>query len=407
MSISYRCWGIARDFGPYISMVSPWLENGSLTACLRKYKDIILSDRLRLLEDITSGLHYLVHGDLTPNNVLLNDERRAVLTDFGLSSMLVDQGHSYLQRSCAQPGAVRYAAPELLNPNNTSIQPDTRSEVLSGHEPWADIKHEICIIFKVADGATPQMPVNSQISDAHWHLIDQCFTPLGATPPRPSTGKILTFLENKLQPEVSIAVIPSTGCSNEDEATTSFHDDVCIQMHSLLTIQTTVGTPQPTDPLKTSSTVDITQPIASPSHNLPSAIRNKGKGPAMGSQRTRKFISSLFRRSKSAQLDKKIKAQSTSIERDAATTFTIATNSLTRVQNFAVPPGGLGWQIGVLKTQKVAVKSVKALRMVTKRALEMPKKPSWWKSNAGCLCSTTIFCLYTVLQLSSALTFPV
>ncbi|OAX31799.1 kinase-like protein [Rhizopogon vinicolor AM-OR11-026] len=311
--------GIARDFGPYISMVSPWLENGSLTAYLRKYKDITLSDRLRLLEDITSGLHYLhgvqvVHGDLTPNNVLLNDERSAVLTDFGLSSMLVDQGHSYLQRSCAQPGAIRYTAPELLNPNSRSIQPDTRSDVysfgcltfqvLSGHEPWADIKHEICIIFKVAHGATPQRPANSQISDAHWHLIEQCFTPLGATPPRPSTGEILTFLESELQSKVSIAVISSTECSNEDEATTSFQDDMCIQTHSLLTIQTTVSTPQSTDPLATSPTVGIAQPVISP-HNLPSGIRDKGKGPAMGSQRTGKFISSLFRRSKSAQLGKK------------------------------------------------------------------------------------------------------
>jgi serine/threonine protein kinase len=41
--------GIARNFGPYISMVSPWLENGSLTVYLRKYKDITLSDRLRLV----------------------------------------------------------------------------------------------------------------------------------------------------------------------------------------------------------------------------------------------------------------------------------------------------------------------------------------------------------------------
>ena len=90
----------------------------------------------------------VVHGDLTPvrrdisrplfsisshfsqNNVLVNDEKRAVLTDFGLSSMLADQGHSYLQRSCAQPGAIRYSAPELLMPN-TSLQPDTRSDVYS------------------------------------------------------------------------------------------------------------------------------------------------------------------------------------------------------------------------------------------------------------------------------------
>ncbi|KAJ8591683.1 kinase-like protein [Rhizopogon salebrosus TDB-379] len=158
--------GIVRDFGPYISMVSPWLEHGSLTVYLRKHKDLCLSDRLRLLEDITSGLHYLhgvsvVHGDLTPNNVLLDGENRAVLTDFGLSSKLVGQGHTYLQRSCAQPGAVRYAAPELLC-SNEPIQPDTRSDVysfgclalqvLSGHMPWADVEYERIVVFKMHIG---------------------------------------------------------------------------------------------------------------------------------------------------------------------------------------------------------------------------------------------------------------
>jgi hypothetical protein len=41
--------GIARDFGVYISMVSPWLEKGSLTMYLRAHKDLGLSDRHRLV----------------------------------------------------------------------------------------------------------------------------------------------------------------------------------------------------------------------------------------------------------------------------------------------------------------------------------------------------------------------
>jgi serine/threonine protein kinase len=101
------------------------------------------------LLDFDLAVHsvHAVHGDLTTvrrniscslsistlslqNNVLLNDEKRAMLTDFGLSSMLADQGHSYLQRSHAQPGAVRYCAPELLNPS-VSIKPNTRSDVYS------------------------------------------------------------------------------------------------------------------------------------------------------------------------------------------------------------------------------------------------------------------------------------
>jgi serine/threonine protein kinase len=192
----------------------------------------------------------VVHGDLTPvrwdisepffcisqpfsqNNVLLDGDNRAVLTDFGLSSKLVDQGHTYLQRSCAQPGAVRYAAPELLC-SNEPIQPDTRSDVysfgclalqvgfqclrsclgvdgslqvLSGHMPWADVEYERIVMFKVINGETPQRPDKSQISDAHWHLIQPCLSRLGATPPRPSTSEILTFLGKELQSEGIISL---------------------------------------------------------------------------------------------------------------------------------------------------------------------------------------------------------
>lgn len=101
--------------------------------------------------DVVHGIP-VVHGDLTPvrcvilesfdsillpysqNNVLLNDEKRAVLTDFGLSSMLGDiTGFSYLERSCAQPGAIRYSTPELLilGESDASIRPDIRSDVYS------------------------------------------------------------------------------------------------------------------------------------------------------------------------------------------------------------------------------------------------------------------------------------
>ncbi|KAG0701590.1 kinase-like domain-containing protein [Suillus ampliporus] len=207
--------GITRGFSPYISMVSPWFENGSLTAYLRKYEGITLLDRLRLLEDITSGLHYLhgvpvVHGDLTPNNVLLNNEKRAVLTDFGLSSMLENVTNlSYLKRSCAQAGAIRYSAPELLREAEEPIQPDIQSDiysfgclalkVLSGNEPWADVRHELSIIIKVVEGHTPRRPTSGPILDAHWRLIQRCFVLPGAMPARPSTHEILEFLELQLE----------------------------------------------------------------------------------------------------------------------------------------------------------------------------------------------------------------
>ncbi|KAG1865403.1 kinase-like domain-containing protein [Suillus subluteus] len=287
--------GIARGFSPSISMVSPWCENGSLAAYLQKHKGITVSDRLRLLQDVTSGLHYLhsirmVHGDLTPNNVLLNNEKRAVLTDFGLSSMLGDiTGFSYVERSCAQPGAIRYSAPELLisTDSDTSIQPDIRSDVysfgclalkvLSGNEPWADVKHWRFIIIKVTDGHTQQRPTHSPVLDEHWRLIQRCFLQPGA---RPSTRDILKFLEAELQSEDQkfSAVNQTTKFANRNEATSFGY-------------KTTVNTSHLTHGSGTSRPITAAnQHIASTSSSFIPDIPDKGQGSA------RKFSLNVFRR---------------------------------------------------------------------------------------------------------------
>ncbi|KAG1731193.1 kinase-like domain-containing protein [Suillus paluster] len=442
--------GIARGFSPSISMVSPWFENGSLMVYLRKHEGITLSDRLRLLEDVTSGLHYLhgvpvVHGDLTPNNVLLNNDKRAVLTDFGLSSVLGDiTGRSYLQRSCAQPGALRYSAPELLNlrESDASIPPDTQSDVysfgclalkvLSGSEPWADVRHERFIIIRVAEGHTPQRPDSGPILDAHWRLIQQCFVPPGAMPARPSTGDILNFLKIELQLEdqkVSV-VNRSNKCFNGDEVATS------------LQYKTTVSKIPLTDAFGTSSIVNTNQHIASPLSNLTPGIPSKGKD---SSEMTRKFNLNFLRRnnvqkggrttySQCTTRTKYLKQaglpRGTNIERETMSPFTvIATASLTRVQDFAVPPGGLGdtfqciLRNGAFKKEKVAVKSIKVrdddeesirrARIVSpsdtvKISTLIPRhiRSSWRKCKVGCLSATKIYCLSTVLQRGSVLAFP-
>ncbi|KAG2126827.1 kinase-like domain-containing protein [Suillus clintonianus] len=304
-------------------MVSPWFENGSLAAYLQKHEDITLSVRLRLLEDVTLGLDYLhgvpvVHGDLTPNNVLLNDDKRAILTDFGLSTMLGDiTGSPYLQRSCAQAGVIRYSAPELLK---ESTRPDPRSDiysfgcltlkVLSGNEPWANIKSSTSIVIKMADGYTPQRPACGPILDAHWRLIKRCFSLPGA---RPSTRDILKFLKTELESEdqkVSVVNRP-TECSNGEPMTSSKHKSTAKTASSLI-----------------------------------SGVHDKGASP------TRRFsFDIIFRRNSVPSVD---------------TSAVFAEDSLKMVPNFALPLGGLGdtfqctLRNKAFKKEKiVAVKSIK------------------------------------------------
>jgi len=53
------------------------------------------SSRLQLIQGIAQGIHYLhgkniVHMDLKPNNILLDANMNAKITDFGLSMMFID-----------------------------------------------------------------------------------------------------------------------------------------------------------------------------------------------------------------------------------------------------------------------------------------------------------------------------
>jgi serine/threonine protein kinase len=66
--------------------------------------------------DIADGLKYLhdnnvVHGDLHGSNVLVDDNERALLSDFGRAKVIGHQGYStYLVAGCAE-----FMAPELLS----------------------------------------------------------------------------------------------------------------------------------------------------------------------------------------------------------------------------------------------------------------------------------------------------
>ncbi|KAG1842853.1 kinase-like domain-containing protein [Suillus subalutaceus] len=95
-------WGIATGFGP------------------SNHNDLTAPDRSRMLEDVSAGLHYLhsvrvMHGDITGANILIDKGGHARLIDFGLSTITQPLlGQSHLAATSIRPGAVRYAAPELV-----------------------------------------------------------------------------------------------------------------------------------------------------------------------------------------------------------------------------------------------------------------------------------------------------
>ncbi|KAG2116474.1 kinase-like domain-containing protein, partial [Suillus discolor] len=208
-------WGVARGFGRISELrclVSPWMPNGTLNEYLKsKHHDLTVLDRSRILEDVSAGLRYLhsravMHGDITGANILIDKGGHARLIDFGLSTITEPLvGQSHLAARSIRPGAIRYAAPELVLPDNTRELPvllgkaDIYSfgcimlQVLSGRRPWSEILSEAFIIVVMSQNHQPQRP--PAIIDSDWKFIQKC---LQSGPKlRPSANKVLDFVTHR------------------------------------------------------------------------------------------------------------------------------------------------------------------------------------------------------------------
>lgn len=207
-------YGIAEDFSPIPALVSPWMENGTLEEYLRKLWQAQLSpkmDRLfLLLFQVVLGLQYLhseniIHGDLTPMNVLIDKNENALLADFGLSRLLGDHETSFFKSTFYGTCAIRWAAPEVLPldlemPGQEIGKPNEASDiysfgcimmqVLSGKRPYCDIRNELLIIMAKSKGILPTRP--PAIDGFYWCYIEQFFLPRDS---RPLVAEVLEYIE--------------------------------------------------------------------------------------------------------------------------------------------------------------------------------------------------------------------
>lgn len=197
-------------------MVMQWHQNGSASDYLKNrcYSEV---DRLALVLDVARGLKYLhtlkspiVHGDLKGNNVLITDDGRAVLSDFGLSKVMEDLiGPTGFTPSNPEVGPLRWQAPEFLEDETCrpSLFTDiwsfgcTAYELLTSYIPYHYRVRDGMVIKDIQGGVKPPGPdgftinecsaVQNKIRDL---LYDHCWSlyPSG----RRHMGDIVSQLED-------------------------------------------------------------------------------------------------------------------------------------------------------------------------------------------------------------------
>ncbi|KIM74971.1 hypothetical protein PILCRDRAFT_688571 [Piloderma croceum F 1598] len=214
--------GLTYDFGrdKPMGMVCPWLDNGNLNGYLDRHAaTLTLRDRFRILCDVATGLSYLhslhvVHGDLTGSNILLDDEGKALLADFGLSNIIVEAyGPSYITSSIG--GSVRWAAPEHFRISDgervstVTTHGDIYSygsvvlQVLSGKLPYHHLAKDSEVLITLHRGAHPPRP--QEIADEQWAMITRCWAE------DPPTRPDIKYISERVQKHY-LAQFASTDC---------------------------------------------------------------------------------------------------------------------------------------------------------------------------------------------------
>ncbi|KAF5361837.1 hypothetical protein D9756_002615 [Leucocoprinus leucothites] len=188
-----------------IYLVSPFMKNGNL----RDYAPrLSQKSRLPLILDIIKGLGYLhglgiIHSDLKGENVLISNEGRALITDFG--STQITTATVTLSASVV-PTTLRFAAPEaVLSSGSPTKEADIWSfgclcyEVLSQQVPYYQYSRDIQISAALARKELPRRPGTidpntasktsdddwdddeeedwDEIDDQAWNLITRCCAP--------------------------------------------------------------------------------------------------------------------------------------------------------------------------------------------------------------------------------------
>lgn len=175
-----------------------WMNNGKFNLVFEfisgqtlkdKYKDLTNREKMEVLLQVSRILeiihsNHLIHRDIKPSNIMIADDLRIKLIDFGVSK-ISKKTETF---TSGLSGTIRYTAPEYFKidkNNNNYIHINSKidiwstgcmiSEIFSGILPWKNqVNNEFIIMRKLSEGTEFPIPNEKIEYIAVIDIIKQC-----------------------------------------------------------------------------------------------------------------------------------------------------------------------------------------------------------------------------------------
>ncbi len=136
-------YDVGEDDGNYF-IVMEYIDGKTLKSLIKRRGALTLPEVIDIMLQLTSAIScahdsYIIHRDIKPQNVMILDDGRVKITDFGIA---IASNATELTQTNSVMGSVHYLPPEQANGQGATIKSDIYSlgilmfELITGHVPF-------------------------------------------------------------------------------------------------------------------------------------------------------------------------------------------------------------------------------------------------------------------------------